>query len=331
MELSTFFQFDYLAPSFVLLGIMMILTASYNFINGHAGLFSLGHAGFMGVGAYASAAVIVYGLHAMPVAVQVPVGLAAGTLAGALFGIGVGVPCLRLRGDYLAIATLGFAMMFESVIKIIPQLGKADGFPVGEIRWPESPIYQYGRTQFVFLLILTWVSVAVTFIILRNLMKSRHGRAVLSIREDELAGQLVGIDLTRYKVMVFVIGAAFAGYAGGLFAMFRITIEPRDFDLNRTLILLLMIVLGGLGSLSGAAIGTIILFVLERITREIKFSILGATIGELWLVIYALLLVVLMLVRPQGIMGKREIALISPIARLFRRRGRREGGRASRD
>ena len=327
MDISVYFQFDYLGPHLVNLGILIILSASFNLINGHAGLFSLGHAGFMGVGAYAAAALVVYGLQEQAAALQVPAALAAGTLAGALFGVAVGVPCLRLRGDYLAIATLGFGMMFENIINVIPALGRANGFPVGRPNWPELPIYDPGRHKIVFFLVVTWVSVAFTFVILRNLMKSGHGRAVLSIREDELAGQLVGFNLTRYKVLVFVIGAAFAGYAGALFAMFRRTIDPSDFGLQKTLLLLLMIVLGGLGSLSGAAIGTVILFVVERIIREIRFSLLGAGISDLWLVLYALLLVVLMLIRPQGIMGKKEIALVSPVARFFRGKRHDEGRR----
>ncbi|MFH0965494.1 MAG: branched-chain amino acid ABC transporter permease, partial [Planctomycetota bacterium] len=251
MEFLAYLQFDYLAPHLVNLGIFMILAASLDLINGQAGLFSLGHAGFMGVGAYATAGLVVLGLSGTPVWMQVPAGLACGVLAGAAFGALVGVPCLRLAGDYLAIATLGFAAMFESVINVIGPLGQADGFPVGEPTWPHSFVYEYGRPQFVFFLVLTWVSVAGAFALIANLMRSSHGRAILSIREDELAGQLVGVNLTKYKVLVFVLGAALAGYAGGLFAMFNRIIAPKEFGLDRTLLLLVMVVLGGLGSLRG--------------------------------------------------------------------------------
>jgi len=135
-------------------------------------------------------------------------------------------------------------------------------------------------------------------------MRSSHGRAILSIREDELAGQLAGVGTTKYKVLVFVIAAALAGYAGGIFAMFSRIITPKEFGLDKTLFILLMVVLGGLGSLAGAAIGVVVLYAGQQVLRQMHFTILGVPMSDLWLLLYALVLVVLMLVRPQGIMGR---------------------------
>ena len=179
------------------LGINIILTASLNLINGYTGQFSLGHAGFMAVGAYA-AAILTTNFH-----VPFPLALLAGAIAAAFLGVLIGLPTLRLRGDYLAIATLGLGEIIRVVLINIDYVGGAAGFK-GIAR----------DTNFA------WVFFAVflTLFFIKNFVNSTHGRACIAIREDEIAAEAMGIPTTRYKVMAFAIGAGFAGLGGGLFA-----------------------------------------------------------------------------------------------------------------
>ncbi len=294
----------YIYRILVLCGLNAILALSLNLVNGITGQFSIGHAGFMAVGAYTSAAFTVYavprlfgvetgegGLAAAgPFLLAILVGGAVSAAAGFL----VGLPSMRLRGDYLAIVTLGFGEIIRVVILNVDAVGGARGFA-------GVP----ARTN------LAWVlgGVVVTFVVIRNLMRSYHGRAFLAIREDEIAAEALGVPTTRYKVFAFVIAAFFAGVAGALFAHYTY-LHTNSFTFMKSIEVIVMVVLGGMGSLSGSLLGAALLTALPEALRFASAE---------RLIIYSLLLIVLMIARPQGILGRREISLRKLLARFGRR------------
>ena len=268
----------YYARVIMLAGINVSLAVSLNLINGFTGQFSIGHAGFMAVGAYSSAYLTVYYAQAWErsLAGMVGAGLAhalifllailVGALVAAIAGLIVGIPSLRLRGDYLAIVTLGFAEIIRIVILNIDKVGGATGFRVP------------GYTNFL------WVGAfaVITIVIVHNIVHSDMGRALVSIREDELAAEAMGINTTRYKVLSFVISSALAGMAGVLFGHYTQFLSTNDFQFIRSFEIIIMIVLGGMGSLSGAVLGAIIITFLPELLRTLGprlESLLSSTIG----------------------------------------------------
>ena len=277
----------------VLCGLNVILALSLNLVNGVTGQFSIGHAGFMAVGAYVSAAFTVYATPRLfgvtsaagPLASALPflVALILGGLAAGAAGLLVGLPSMRLRGDYLAIVTLGFGEIIRVAILNIDAVGGARGF---------AGIPQ--RTD------LAWVAAvaALTFIFLRNLIRSYHGRALLAIREDEIAAEALGVPTTRYKVSAFVIAAFCAGVSGGLFSHYTY-LHTNSFTFMKSIEVIVMVVLGGMGSLTGSVLGAFILTALPEVLRFASAE---------RLIIYSLLLIVLMIARPQGILGHWEFS-----------------------
>ena len=266
----------------VLIGINIILAASLNLINGITGQFSLGHAGFLAIGAYVSAATTLgTGLTSAAV---LPLSLLTGALAAALAGLAVGIPTLRLRGDYLAITTLGFGEIIRVVILNTDAVGGARG--LGGI----PTLAGFGSV---------YACAALCLVMLWRLVYSQRGAAFFAIREDEVAAAAMGIDTTRYKILAFVIGAFWAGLAGGLLAHFIGYLHTNSFTFLRSVEIVVMVVLGGLGSLTGCALAAAILTILPELLR------FGA---EYRMVIYALLLIAIMLIRPSGLMGGREIS-----------------------
>jgi branched-chain amino acid transport system permease protein len=263
----------------VLICINVILAVSLNLINGFTGQFSIGHAGFMAVGAYFGAV--------LTVKLQLPfiVAIMGGAAAAGLLGFIIGLPTLRLDGDYLAIATLGLGEIIRITILNIPYVGGASGF-MGIPRFSN----------------FTWVFFATVFTVffIRNLINSTHGRACISIRENQIAAEAMGIDTTKYKVMAFTIGAAFAGVAGTLFSHYFYIAHPASFTFMKSFDILTIVVLGGLGSISGS------------ITAAILLTFVSAALAsypEWRMIIYSLMLIVLMLYRPQGLFGNKEISL----------------------
>ena len=222
----------------ILIGINIILAAGLNLINGYTGQFSLGHAGFMAVGAYVSAIVT------MKLGLPFIVAIMAGACAAGLLGLLIGLPTLRLSGDYLAIATLGLGEIIRITILNINYIGGASGF---------MGIPRYTNFAWVF-----FVCLFVLFFI-KNFINSSHGRACISIRENEVAAEAMGIDTTKYKVLSFTRGAAFAGVAGALFAHYFYVIHPASFTFISSFNYLTMVVLGGLGSITGSIAGAVIL------------------------------------------------------------------------
>lgn len=298
----------YISRMVVLGGISIILAVSLNLINGYTGQFSLGHAGFMAVGAYSSAAVSFYlgnlakpghdglirfflhGLHLPEPAAALLLFLAAaavGGLAASLAGLIVGVPTLRLKGDYLAIATLGFGEIIRVILLNLNAVGGSLGM---------SDIPGTGSPHSVFEHPFLWVGAAalVTIVVSRNMVESTRGRAFLAVRDDEVAAESVGISTTRYKVTAFVVSAFFAGIAGALVAHYDSYLHPESFGFIRSIEVVVMVVLGGMGSLTGVTLAAVILTILPELLRAS---------GPLRMVIYSLLLIVLMLVRPQGLLG----------------------------
>jgi branched-chain amino acid transport system permease protein len=298
---------DYQARLLVFIAINIILATSLNLINGFTGQFSIGHAGFMAVGAYSSAYFTVNHGKALESAVAflgptaassvvLLVAIAIGAVVAALMGLVVGIPSLRLKGDYLAIVTLGFAEIIRIVILNIDAVGGATGYQV------------QGYANFMWVGIFT----VITVVVIHNIVRSDSGRALISIREDELAAEAMGVNTTRYKVSSFVIGSAFAGVAGVLFAHYNKFLSTNDFQFIKSFEIIIMIVIGGMGSITGAILGAIIVTLLPELLRQLPDVQLGSTtfhFTDLRLVIFALILILTMILRPQGILGTREFGL----------------------
>ena len=286
------------------IGINITLAVSLNLINGHTGQFSLGHAGFMAVGAYAAAAMTMFaGPHILPAnapqALQLLwflLALVAGGLIAALAGILVGAPSLRLKGDYLAIVTLGFGQIIAVVFRNIEPLGGALGL---------NGIPAYTNLFWAF------GAAAVTVYVITTMVNSTYGRGFLATHDDEVAAESMGINTTRYKIVAFVIGAFFAGVAGGLFGHFNLTINPKGFDFNRSIEIVVMVIVGGMGRTGGVILAAVLLTLLPEGLRMLA----GSSPSLHWIggarpLLYAILLIGLMLLRPQGLFafGKKTKA-----------------------
>lgn len=268
------------------IGINVILAVSLNLVNGYTGQFSLGHAGFMAVGAYLSAAVTLFigpmifgeeGGSTLQIGLLFLGALVAGGLSAAFAGLLVGVPSLRLKGDYLALVTLGFGEIIRVVFQNFEPLGGAlglNGIPLNtNIGW-----------------VLFFVSV--TIFVITCMIGSTYGRGFIATHDDEIASEAVGLNTTRYKIVAFVIGAFFAGIAGGLYGHFKMTVTPTGFDFTKSIEIVVMVILGGMGNTLGVVLAAILLTILPELLRPI---------AEYRMVIYSFLLIVLMLARPQGL------------------------------
>jgi len=288
----------------------VMLAVSLNIINGYAGQFSLGHAGFYAVGAYTSAALTVYGggllkstlgLAALPVSIGNTVALLVAVVFGAFWatvaGLVVGLPSLRLRGDYLAIATLGFGEMIRVLTLNTKSVGGALGFNGIPMI---CPFFWIG----LFTVGTVWIA--------RNLLNSRQGRALLALRDDETAASVLGINVTRHKVAAFLISSALAGCAGALYAHFDGYLSPDSFNFLKSIDIVIMVILGGMGSTTGAILAAIVLTVLPESLREFQ---------DYRMVVYSALLIIVMLVRPQGLLGTREFSWAGLKRRLEARHG----------
>jgi len=336
--------------------VYIVAAVSLNVVNGFAGQFSMGHAGFMAVGGYAAAFVTYYGsffffgsaeARASPVVLglELPftaghllllVGLLFGGCVAAILGLLVGLPSLRLRGDYLAIVTLGFG----EIVRVFLELSGPQMLNAAQIRdasastWAAIPVGgplgfsgvpAYADTFWVFL------AAAVTVLVCARLKRSSTGRALLSVREDEIAARAMGINLTGYKVRGFVFAAFFGGIAGGLLVHTGVVFKPDNAGFQQSFEIIIMVVLGGLGSISGAVLAAILLSTLPEGLRGLPSILpnwmMGTSDGSppSWnpadyrLVSYALILIVMMLVRPKGLFGIREIWEIWPFRRVAAR------------
>lgn len=282
---------------FALACIVTISAQGLNIIYGYTGLFSLGHAAFYGIGAYTAALLMKGWGGDSPVLFLLA--LVAGGLAAAVVAFLVGLPTLRLTSDYLGIATLGFGVImkvaFDNIDSVLPELGGARGM-----------------TGIAKLTTVPWalVGLLLSAIVVRNLVHSSYGRALVSIREDEIAAEAMGIDTFRYKLAGFVIGCSFAGVAGGLYAHLYSFLHPSNFDFFKSIDVLMIVVIGGLGNMSGTMVASFgWIFLLEGM----RFLLPPEYVEFRWVVI-PVLLVVTMLLRPQGLFGRREFFFLKPAA-----------------
>lgn len=261
--------------------INIILAAGLNLVTGFTGQFSLGHAGFMAIGAYACA---IFTLHDGSMG-SFFIGVLAGAILAAICGVLIGIPTLRLKGDYLAIATLGFA----EIIRIFAQNLVITGGAAGLSGIPKFTNWP-----------MLWAFTVATLVLIIAFIKSSHGRACIAIREDEIAAESMGINTTKYKVMAFAIGAFFAGVGGALYASTFYILKPTTFGFMKSIDILMVVVLGGMGSMTGTVIAAAVLAIITMLLQS--FS-------ELRMVLYAIMLVGIMLFRPQGLMGDRELSV----------------------
>lgn len=293
---------SYYLQVIISIGINIVLAVSLNLINGYTGQFSLGHAGFMAIGAYASAylstekgAAILHalgGINVFTTALLFIAALTTGGLLAALAGLIVGVPSLRLKGDYLAIVTLGFGQIIVVLIQNADVVGAARG---------------YGGIPGYTTLFWTFGIAALTVYTVVSLIDSTYGRGFLTVRDDEIAAEAMGIDTTRYKVVAFVLGAFFAGVAGGLYAHSYTYINPSAFDFQLSIQIVIMVILGGMGSTAGVTFAAILLTVLLEYLRSVaNYEFLPGFVREIAknrMIIFSLVLIALMLLRPQGLFG----------------------------
>lgn len=273
------------------IGINLILAASLNLVNGYTGQFSLGHAGFMAVGAYGSAWLTLH-FGAEAGTGTFLLALLAGGMMAALTGLIVGIPSLRLRGDYLAIVTLGFNEIIRGAIQNAEALGAQRGLG-GMIK----------HTGFF----TTFACAALTILVVHNLVQSTYGRGFLATNDDEIAAEASGLNTTRYKITAFVVAALFAGIAGGLYAHFKLYLHPDGFGFMRSVDIVVMVVLGGMGSMVGVCLAAVFLTILPEILRYVAhLEFLPEWlrhVAENRMIFYSLILILVMLLRPQGLLN----------------------------
>lgn len=305
-------------------GIAIIMAVSLNIVNGLTGQFAIGHAGFMSVGAYTGASVTYFAIAkfagsaaALNPLWMLPAMLAGGLLA-AVFGYIVGVPSLRLRGDYLAIVTLGFGEIIRVLLENTHDISPALDYMGGATGFQNVP----ALTRFP----LLWGVVVLIIVLTRNLKFSSHGLAFMSIREDEIAADSMGVHTTRVKVAAFVLSAFFAGVAGVLYAHVRL-INPGVFGFTLSMNYVVMIVLGGTGSITGATLAAVVLTALPEVLKPVRDKIHFT--DEYLQVIYALILVVMMILRPAGVFGMGELSFDGLRRRFFNRGTSEKAGQSA--
>jgi len=275
----------------------IMLAVSLNLVTGFLGELSLGHAGFMSIGAYSSALLSIALSDTFPPVLAFFTALICGGISAAFFGFLIGVPVLRLRGDYLAIVTLAFGEIIKSIINYLKITGGSKGLS-------KIPLYSdYKNFTVVFVIMV------ITIVLISNLIDSRDGRAIKSIRDNDIAAESIGINISRYKVMAFVIAAGFAGIAGALYAHNVGIIKPGIFDYNKSIEILVFVVLGGMGNIPGSIISAIILTLLPEFLR-------GA--DNLRMLLYAIVLIVMM------ILNNSKFKSGLSLNRTFRKLGREE-------
>lgn len=291
----------YQADLVTLVCINITMAVSLNLVTGVLGQLVLGHAGFMLAGAYAAA--LFTKSSSLPLQLSLPIGLVLSGIVAAVFGVIIGIPALRLRGDYLAIITLGFGEIIRVIANNLKITGGAMG--LGGIKSLTNRQHPAGMLPFVFFIAAVVIFMMFTF------ARSRHGRAVIAIREDEIAAEAAGVNTTYYKLLAFVLAAFIAGVAGGLYAHHLGIIDPSKYDFNRSVEFLIMVVLGGMGSITGSIISASVLTILPELLRGF---------ANYRMLVYSIVLICVMLFRPTGLLGRAEFSL-SSLLRLGKKRG----------
>lgn len=266
----------------ITIGINIMLALGLNLIIGFSGQFSLGHAGFMGIGAYSAAIMSIK----YPTMGGFLSGILIGILLSGLVALIVGIPTLRLKGDYLAIATLGISEIIRIVIINMPELTNG---PAGIFSIP--PMVNWA---------LVFGCVVIVTLIIVNYIHSGPGRATMAIREDEIAAESMGVNTTKYKVIAFVIGAVTASLAGSIYASYVQTIVPNTFNFMRSIDILIIVVFGGIGSITGTFISAIVLGILNMFLQDV---------GALRMIVYSLALIIIMIFKPGGLLGTKEFSV----------------------
>lgn len=274
----------------VTIGINIILALGLNLIIGFTGQFSLGHAGFMSIGAYCCAIT----LNSIPGMLGLFVGILIGIVITSIVALIIAIPTLRLRGDYLAIATLGFSEVIRIIIQNLEITGGASGM---------SNIPKLTTFPLVFIFIVA------SLLIIHNFIRSSHGRACVSVREDEIAAESMGINTTKYKTLAFVIGAILASVAGALYASYFFVLKPDTFGFQKSIDILVIVVFGGMGSLTGSVFAAMVLGVITFALQKY---------AEIRMILYALAIIGIMVYRPKGLFGNKEIMDFLP--KRFRQR-----------
>lgn len=292
----------YLITILITVLVYAILAHSLNIITGRAGQISLGHAAFFGIGAYTSA--LFYTQAGLSFWLSVPLG----AIFAGMIGILLGIPCLRVRDDFLAITTMGIGFVVEAVFLYIPFFGGAMG--IGGINLPQWFSREMTKPEYFFLILIVFI---LLLLLDRKLEHSWVGLAWSSIREDEQAAEAMGVDVVRFKVMAFVLGSSIAGLAGGFYAHFLTFIMPQNFGFGQSIVILCMVVFGGIGTRWGPILGAIILGVLPEISRPIM---------EYRTLVYGVLLLMMMRFQPGGLLGEASI-----LPKMFRRIQYRPAGK----
>ncbi len=287
---------EYILHIFIIAGIYYILTLSLNLIVGYTGLPSLGHAAFYCVGAYTSA------LLALRLGVPPWLGLFAGAIVASLVGIIIGAPSLRLKGDYLALATFGLGVI---VYQIALNWVSFTRGPMGLPGISGFSIFGVAINELWAYLILVAVIAFITFLVIRRIVSSPFGRVLRAVRDDETAAKSLGKDTVRYKLMAFIIGAFFAGIAGSLYAHYITFIDPSSFTIMESVTIILMVIFGGMASLKGSFVGAFTLVFVPEILRFLGMP--NSVAAQIRQMLYGAILVALMLWRPQGIFGKYRL------------------------
>ena len=283
---------EYLLHILIISGIYIILTLSLNLIVGFTGIPALGHGAFSCVGAYTSA------LLALRLGLSPWFGLLFGAIVASILGAVVAFPAIRLKGDYLALATFGLAVIVYAVAKNWVSLTRG---PMGLPGIPGLSLFGYELSSIMSYLIVVSIFVVITFFTIERVVDSPFGRVLRAIREDETAAKALGKDTDRYKLLVFIMGAFFAGIAGGLYAHYITFIDPSSFTMMESITILLMVIFGGMGSLYGSVLGAAILVIFPEALRFLGLP--SAIAAPLRQMIYGLLLVVLMIKKPEGLLG----------------------------
>ncbi len=284
---------EYLLHILVISGIYMILSLSLNLIVGYTGLPALGHAAFSCIGAYTSA------LLALNLGVSPWIGVIAGAFLAAFFGLIIGFPSVRLKGDYLALSTFGAGVIVYLIAKNWVSLTRG---PMGLPGIPGFSLFGHELSETWQYLLLVSAFVVLTTFIISRLVDAPFGRVLRGIREDEIAVMAFGRNTARFKLLAFVVGAFFAGIAGSLYAHYITFIDPSSFTVMESITILLMVIFGGMGSIEGSLMGAFLLVLVPELLRFVGLP--SSVAAPLRQMLYGLILVVLMIKRPQGILGR---------------------------
>jgi branched-chain amino acid transport system permease protein len=298
------------------IGVNIIMSASLNLVNGYMGEFSCGHAGFMAIGAYTSSLLTVwfftpgsvFGPNLLPAEWSVglfPFILLTGGVVAALTGLMVAIPSFRTRGDYLAIITLAVNYIVKSAIENIQTIGGARGF-MGMSRVVKE---MKNVADVPWMMIWTWISVFITILLIKRFVSSTYGKGIIAIREDEIAAEIMGVNTRRAKMVAFMLSSGLAGVAGGLIAHILGYINPGSFTIMKSTEALVMVYLGGMGSLSGSVLSAVLFTLMLELLRPLQVI--------KWVVV-PLILFLLMMFRTEGLLGQRELTDVFPrLKRIF--------------